>query len=113
MYKHFCRNLNNFLMINASDNTGIRYRIALELQEIFDIEEYRKSKNTGSTEYKEISMFLYTLKGYSDKYPRFKKLLWEMWGYGFDIENYCDDYKTNCIDEKAKLINLLLSTHYM
>ncbi|WP_026895219.1 hypothetical protein [Clostridiisalibacter paucivorans] len=112
MYKQFCKNFENFLKINKSQ--GYRYKIANEIKVLTDVDTYLKLKEKKHNKYKEISNFIFEVSQYKNQYPDIDKFIWELWGYGFDIEKY-DGLNTklnNKIDEKVKLIDLLLSTHY-
>jgi hypothetical protein len=119
MYNQFCKNLKNYIRINSdinpdnSDN-NIRLRIAEDIIPLTDIESYKAYKKHNDPLYREIGQFIYALSKYKKKYPSFDKFIWELWAYGFDIIKTEDLYhdKIRYMDEKAKLVDLMLSTHY-
>lgn len=114
MYNQFCKNVKNFIKLNETPPENFRLRIAKEILFLTDVEAYKSYKETNDVKYKEIKNFIYELQQYSNKYPSLKKFVWELWGYGFDIEKY-ESVKQDLpetMEEKAKLIDLLLGFHY-
>ncbi len=114
MYKQFCKNLYNFIDINQCKEESYRIKIAKDLIDLTNIDTYNKLKEQNHYNYKRISNFIYKLSEYNDKYPSLENFLWELWGYGFDAKKFkeIDSEPEDLIKEKAKLIDLLLSTHY-
>jgi hypothetical protein len=112
MYRQFCKNLKNFLSINESDE--YRFKIAKEIEVLADIEAYNKHKEKEDIKYEKITNFIFSISKFQDKYPSLKNFIWELWGYGFDIEKIGDIEIEESEDlvEKVKLIDLLLGTHY-
>ena len=116
MYNQFCKNLKNYIEINSNINCvdSIRLKIAEEIIPLTDIESYKAHKKHNDPLYKEVEEFIYALSKYKKKYPSFDKFIWELWAYGFDTaqkESLHHDM-IKYMDEKAKLIDLMLSTHY-
>lgn len=115
MYNQFCKNLKHFsgIMGNNDGRKNIRGINAEVLLSLTDIETYREYKNSRKEEYTRISNLIYDISQYSDKYPALKRLVWELWAYGFDIEQAKEQTSRNYeIEEVAKLADLMLSTHY-
>lgn len=116
MYNQFCKNLKNYIRINSDIDSvnNLRLKIATDIIPLADVESYKACKKRNDPLYKEIGQFIYALSKYKKKYPSFDKFIWELWAYGFDIietENSYHD-KIKYMDEKAKLVDLMLSTHY-
>ncbi|MGV8145764.1 MAG: hypothetical protein ACLKAK_03660 [Alkaliphilus sp.] len=112
MYKQFCKNVIRFLEINNEDN--YRSKIARELLALSDVEKYKEWRKYDLIKYKEVSLLVHNLGLYKNMFPSLKNFLYELWGYGFDAANL-DEIKeesANEMLEKAKLVDLLLSTHY-
>jgi len=115
MYKQFCRNLNYFISIMRSDDNvrNTRIKNAEALLPLLDIEIYRVYKNCGKEEYEIITNLIYDISRYSEEYPSLKKFVWELWAYGFDIEQARGPVVKNYEEEEvAKIADLMLSTHY-
>jgi len=114
MYRQFCKNLKNFLVINETESENYRYKIGKELEILTNIDLYNQARENNDLLYMQASNFIFEIQKYKDKYPSIKKFLWELWGYGFDevkfdsIEAEADEK----IEEKVKLIDLLWGTHY-
>jgi hypothetical protein len=116
MYRQFCKNLNNFITINKSesDQENLRLKNAIEILPLANVEDFIKFKETDKIKYKRIGNFIFELSKYIKKYPSLEKFIWELWAYGFDIiqieknELYQDEF----LDEKVKIIDLMLSTHF-
>lgn len=89
-------------------------RLAKDLKDLANINIYNKWKEENNYEYKKVSDFIYRLGMYKDKYPSLENFLWELWGYGFDAKEFkeIEGETEDQIQEKAKLIDLLLTTHY-
>ncbi len=114
MYRQFCKNLENFIKINETDDENYRLKIAKELKGLTDPDLYKKAKESRDNRYMYISNLIFRIQAYQDKYPAIKKFLWELWGYGFDAVRFedMDIESEEKIQEKVKLIDLLLGTHY-
>lgn len=114
MYKQFCKNLHNFIKLNQSV-PNIRLQLAQEILFLTDVHEYIRLKESQNIKSKQISSFINQLELYKEKYPSIGKFIWELWAYGFDIENDDEIKKESyqVLEEKAKLIDLLLSTQYL
>ncbi|WHH61559.1 hypothetical protein [Petroclostridium sp. X23] len=113
MYRQFCKNLNNFIKLNKS-SPNIRLQLAQEIVFLTDVNKYIRLKENNYIESKQISNFINQLALYKEKYPAIGKFIWELWAYGFDIEEDDSVKKESAevVAEKAKLIDLLLSTQY-
>lgn len=115
MYNQFCKNLKNFIVIIDENYEDICFRkeTALTLLKLTDIDAYNQFKIINSKEYKSISNMIYKLSLYTNQYTSLKRLVWELWAYGFDVlesEEESDlEYK---IDELVKVADLMMSTHY-
>jgi len=116
MYKQFCKNLINFIAINSSENTqsNLRLKIAMEILPLTVVSNYLRHKETDEAQYTKLGNFIFELSKYKQNYPSLEKFLWELWAYGFDSIPYMENQ--SCVDEffeeKVKLIDLMLSTHY-
>ena len=116
MYNQFCKNLKKYIQINSDIDSvnNIRLKIAEDIIPLTDVESYKAYKKRNDPLYKEIGQFIFALSKYKKKYPSFDKFIWELWAYGFDIIKTEDPYheKIKHMDEKAKLVDLMISTHY-
>ncbi|RCX20117.1 hypothetical protein DFR58_102187 [Anaerobacterium chartisolvens] len=115
MYKQFCKNLRHFISIMESDGgeESSRRKNAEALLPLADIEEYKKYKDSKKEEYRRISSLIYDISRYSEEYPSLKRLVWELWAYGFDIGQANEEFeRTYEAKEVARLADLMLSTHY-
>lgn len=115
MYKQFCKNLKYFVSIIRNDALEKNFRLknAEALLPLTDIEKYMEYRNSQSEEYERISNLIFDLSYYSKEYPSLKRLVWELWAYGFDMEQAKGPETRNYdIDEVVKLTDLMLSTHY-
>lgn len=115
MYRQFCRNLNNYLNINKSNS--YRYKIGKEIELLTDVQLYSKLKKSSHIDYKKISNLIYQMRKYENENLVIKNFVWELWGYGFEVEKLTDieneiQEDEEDIREKIKLIHLLLGTHY-
>lgn len=117
MYSQFCRNLKNYIRINSHTNSdsSLRLQIAKDILFLADVEAYKVYKKYNDPLYTKIGEFIYILSKYKNKYPSLERFIWELWAYGFDIieTKTVKHHKIKHIDEKVKLIDLLLSTHYL
>jgi hypothetical protein len=98
-------------MINESEDH--RYKIGRDIEVLTQVDLYCQLKERNHMKYKEIANFIFEISKFQDQYPSIKKFVWELWGYGFDVEPF--DVKRLSreeIEEKVKLIDLLLGTHY-
>ena len=114
MYKQFCKNLKHFIQVNQIEQPNIRLQLAKEILFLTDADDYIKHKRNNTIRYKEIKNFINGLQQYQHQFPALKKFLWELWAYGFDIEEAEDvaEDSPEIMIEKVKLIDVLLSTHY-
>lgn len=115
MYNQFCKNLKSFIDMNAGDSKNLRLKLAKELVLLTDVKKYNKDKKRSSLSYKQASTLIFFLNNYKEDFPSLDKFIWELWAYGFDPE-YHEDLKDKVsflIEEKAKLVDLLLGTHYI
>lgn len=112
MYKQFCKNITYFIEINSEEN--YRSQLARELLVLSDVEKYKEWQKGDVTKYKEVSFLVHNLGLYKDRFPSLKNFLYELWGYGFDSFNFSANNKEleDEMLEKAKFVDLLLSTHY-
>lgn len=60
--------------------------------------------------YKKVATLLWAINNSSDCFPSFKAFSWELWGYGFDGQQYIVDKAE--LEEQLRLVDLLLSTQY-
>lgn len=114
MYKQFCKNLDNFIKINETVDDNYRLKIAKELKVLTNPRSYKELMKRKDSKYMYISNLIFRLHTYKHAYPSINKFLWELWGYGFDsikFESMSIESEEK-IQEKAKLIDLLLGTHY-
>jgi|LGOV01.1.fsa_nt_gb hypothetical protein len=113
MYRQFVKNIENYLLINYTENeiSNYRYEIVKSFNPLTDINIFKKLEKTNIDEYNEISNLIWKLKENIQKYPSFKVLSWELWGYGFDGEKH-DIIDQEKFNEQLKIIDLLLSTTY-
>ena len=116
MYRQFCKNLNNFININrgCDGQSNSRLAIAMQVLPISDISSYLEYKKNSDPRYFETSMLIHSLSQFNNVFPSIKKFIWELWAYGFDIEplgdlNIAEPKDTH---EMARIVDLLLSTHY-
>ncbi|TCO69052.1 hypothetical protein [Marinisporobacter balticus] len=112
MYKQFCKNFKNFLQINESKD--YRYKIGREIEVLTNVDVYNQLKERKNVKYRETANFIFEISQYEHQYPSIKKFVWELWGYGFDVKRF-DEVEVEPrerIEEKVKLIDLLLGTHY-
>lgn len=116
MYNQFTKNMNNFLLLNKNDEHNkapdYRYNLVKEMEPLVDIDKFNELKEKNSYHYKKLSTLIWEIKEHISKYPAFKTFSWELWGYGFDGEFYNIDISKEELEEKLKLIDLLLSTQY-
>lgn len=114
MYNQFCKNLQHFIKINndKSSINSLRLRIAYELLQLSDVEKYLSSKASHDEYYINTSIFINELNNRKNLHPKLGRFLWELWGYGFDAVK-SEHVNIPFIEEKAKLIGLLCSTHYI
>lgn len=115
MYSQFCKNLKFYMSIisETDDGSNARRRTATVLLPLADMDSYLEDKKRGGIYHKKISGLINNLSSYSNVYPSIKKLIWELWAYGFDIAPFHEEEAEYvCMDEVAKLTDLMMSTHY-
>lgn len=112
MYKQFIRNMDTFLILNKPENNDSNYRFDLvkEIEPLRSINSFNVLKSSDLKRYQKLSRIIWAINQNADKYPAFKTLSWELWGYGFDGKYYDVDEKE--LEEQLRLIDLLLSTQY-
>lgn len=113
MYNRFVKNMKHFLQLNYTPDTksNYRYELVKSMEALTDVNMFLKLKEDDISKYNEISNIIYTIKNNIDKYPSFKVLSWELWGYYFDAQEHeCEDKER--LKEQLKMIDLLLSTKY-
>lgn len=113
MYKRFSKNMQEFLKLNKPKDgeKNYRYDIVNSMKALSDIDEYIKLKESNYRKYKELSNIIWEMENSIDKYPAFKVLCWEMWGYNLDKEKAEVEDKEK-LREQLKILDLLLSTKY-
>ena len=100
------------IISDAGENPA-RKQIAEIVLPLADIKSYLNSKQRNNLYYKKVSNLIYNISQFSRVYPSIDKFIWELWAYGFDIEASPEsEIKTDNLKEAAKLIDLLMSTHY-
>lgn len=112
MYKQFVKNMDYFMTLNESNDKAKNYRYDLvkELDVLKDIDLFKLLKTKDLSRHKKVSMIIWSIKENSHRYPSFKALSWELWGYGFDGEYH--EVNQEELEEQLKLVDLLLSTQY-
>lgn len=112
MYRQFIKNMDCFLALNKMDEGDKNYRLELvkELEPLKKLELFNALKQNDSKHYQKLSAIIWAVSENSDRYPSFKVLSWELWGYGFDGAYYEVDSAE--LEEQLKIIDLLLSTQY-
>ena len=81
-----------------------------KLEPLKDISQFRKLKNTDEEYYNELANIIWNINENANRYPSFKVLSWELWGYGFDGEPH--NANKEKLEEQLRMIDLLLSTQY-
>jgi len=114
MYNQFCKNLNYYMnIVSDTEGNSVRKHIAEIVLPLADIKSYLYSKQRDPLYCKKVSNLIYNISQFSGAYPSIDKLIWELWAYGFDIEKSLDsEIEADNLQEAAKLIDLLISTHY-
>lgn len=114
MYRQFCKNLNHYMnIISGTEGNSSRKRIAEMVLPLADIGAYLESKQNNKSYSKKVSDLIYGISKFSGIYPSIEKLIWELWAYGFDVGTSQDpEIQAEDLEEAAKLIDLLMSTHY-
>lgn len=111
MYSHFVRNMTCFFNINKEHETpDYRYTLAKELEPLGDVNVFKNLESTNMESYKMLQGIIWAITNNAQRYPSFKSFAWELWGYGFDGVYY--PIEANELEEKLKMIDLLLSTQY-
>lgn len=116
MYNQFCKNLKNFINVMGYCNEGKRTRVknAEALLPLTDIKKYNEYKNNSDKEYIRTANLVYDISLNSHNNPTLKRFVWELWAYGFDIEQPKEPINRNYeIDEVVKITDLMLSTHFL
>lgn len=114
MYNQFCKNLNYYMnIISDTEGNSARKQIAEIILPLADINSYLKDKHENNLYYRKVSNLIYNISQFSDAYPSIRKFIMELWAYGFDIEESQEsEIEADNLREAAKLIDLLMSTHY-
>tara|TARA_Y100001933_G_scaffold246032_1_gene277400 strand:+ start:395 stop:736 length:342 start_codon:yes stop_codon:yes gene_type:complete len=111
MYNQFVKNMDWFLELNKGSNgKNYRYEMVKRLEPLKDINCFKALRYQDSEYYNELLNLIWSIGDNIDRYPSFKSLSWELWGYGFDGEKHISNSKD--IEEQLKIIDLLLSTQY-
>lgn len=111
MYNQFVKNMDWFLELNKGSNgKNYRYEMVKRLEPLKDINRFKALRYQDSEYYNELLNLIWSIGNNIDRYPSFKSLSWELWGYGFDGEKHISNSKD--IEEQLKIIDLLLSTQY-
>jgi hypothetical protein len=101
-------------MRNEHSIQNSRVKNAEVLLPLTEIKTYIEFKNNQKEEYKNISNLICDISRHSENYPSIKRLIWELWAYGFDIDQAIESINRNYeIDEVVKLTDLMLSTHFI
>ncbi len=92
----------------------MRIIVARSLLPLTDPRLHELNRNEANEHYFQVGHLINALEDYKEQYPKIGKLIWEFWGYGFDAIRQENKHhnQVEWMDEKAKLINLLCSTHY-
>ncbi len=109
MYNKFSKSIDHFIELNIKE-MDYRYALIKEIEPLKSIVAFKKLESTQPEMYKQLQRLIWEISRNTDKYPSFEVLSWELWGYGFDGKYYDVDIKN--LEEKLKLIDLLLSTQY-
>lgn len=112
MYRMLQRNLKGYFSIHEIEAEKYRYQVAKILEGLINIKMYDQWKLEAPKKYAEISNLVYQVKKYSEKFPRFETLNWDLWAIGYDaIEDskFCGDD----LFEQLKIINLCLGGAYL
>ena len=112
MYNQFIKNMDYFLKLNRTDDNTPNYRFDLvkEIETIKSVEAFNALKDKDLKHYQKLSTIIWALENNVHRFPAFKTLSWELWGYGFDGAYYKVNEEE--LEEQLKLIDLLLSTQY-
>ncbi|MBS7528847.1 hypothetical protein KHM83_19450 [Fusibacter paucivorans] len=109
MYNQFTKSLDNFIALNAAKDE-YRYKLVKSIEPLKSIETFLALKQLNALEYEKLQKLIWEIGENINEYPSFKVFSWELWGYGFDGQN--NNVAIDDLDEKLKLIDLLLSTQY-
>jgi len=114
MYKMFCRNFQNYLQVNQyhEGDQCFRSRITRPIRVLADIQTYQELHKNKELLLREVDSIVHAISRRQDEFPSFKAFSWELYGYGFDSEKG-DAVSEENLYEQLKLIDLLLSCHYM
>lgn len=93
---------------------NLRLKNAEEILFLTNVESFLNYKDADEAMYKKIGNFIFDLENYKKVYPSLEKFIWELWAYGFDSIPYegQNPFEDESFEEKVKMIDLLLSTHY-
>jgi hypothetical protein len=109
MYNQFTKSIDNFINLNVAKDE-YRYKLVKSIEPLKSIESFLKLKKLDVLEYEKLQQLIWEIGENIDEYPSFKVLSWELWGYGFDGQY--NNVEIDDLEEKLKLIDLLLSTQY-
>ncbi len=111
MYSQFVKNMEWFLELNkGGKGQNYRYELVKRLEPLTDIHRFKVLKTDDIEYYNELLNIVWLIGHNIEKYPSFKALSWELWGYGFDGEEHSSNGKD--VDEQLRIIDLLLGTQY-
>ena len=110
MYRQFTKNMKFFLELNKGEENNYRYNLAKDMDALLDLEDYKSIEFADYERYKRVARLIWSIKDNIERYPSFKVLSWELWGYGFDGDFF--DVNEEELEEQLKLVDLLLGTQY-
>ena len=111
MYNQFVKNMDWFLELNkGTSDQNYRYELVKRLEPLKDLHKFKSLKYKDVEYYRELMNLIWTISHNTDRYPSFKALSWELWGFGFDGAQH--NVNSKVLDEQMKIIDLLLSTQY-
>jgi len=111
MYNQFVKNMEWFLELNkGADGHDYRYKLVKRLKPLTDINEFNRLRYHDINYYNELENLIWAIGHETEKYPSFKALSWELYGYGFDGKQNHSENKS--LSEQLQIIDLLLGTQY-
>jgi len=108
MYKQFCKNYKNYVMLNRAgiDKNEYRLKIARSIEGLANVELYKRWKQNNDPRCSEVEGIVYEINKRNDIHS-FHAFSWELAGYGFEARR-SDTADKEELDEQIKLIELLL-----
>lgn len=92
----------------GANGHNYRYELVKRLEPLKDINRFKALKSDDIEYYNELQNIVWSIAHNIERYPSFKALSWELWGYGFDGEEHNSNSKY--IDDQLRVIDLLLGT---